>query len=329
MRVDGHCPLGPEDALFAHDLRARAFGFLVADRLGQGEELVVFQGVGEVAGEKLEEQHPERVGIAGGGDGEAPDLLGAGVAQGQGHLARGGGLAESFVERSGHQAFGDTEVENPRLSDRVDQDVARFEIAVHHEALVGERDRRADLGEEAQPVSDREPPVVAPGVDGLAVDILHGEVGNAIAGGTTVEDSRDVRVIEVGQDLAFSVEPLQELRVVGVFLAPGLEQVGPDQLQGDLLLEVVAPAGEEDGAHASLVDPFQELVGADPIAGRRDRHRERQVRRWLGAFAGNLLLEQVVGLGAVFEQGLDFTPQLSVVSAGLREIWLAVVLRAA
>ncbi len=51
--------------------------------------------------------------------------------------------------------------------------------------------------------------VVAIFRDGLTFDQFHHEVGYAIAGGAAIEKTRDIRMVEAGQELALIFEAAQ------------------------------------------------------------------------------------------------------------------------
>ena len=134
------------------------------------------------------------------------------------------------------------------------QDVAGLEVAVDDQVLVGEVDGRADLPEELQALAHRQLPVVAVLVDRPPLDVLHDEVGAAVLGGAAVEQLGDVRMVEVGEDLALGAEAADDL--VGVHAAP-------DELDRDPLLEL-------------LVGPLRQV---DRRPCRRGRSRARSGRR--------------------------------------------------
>ena len=102
------------------------------------------------------------------------------------------------------------------------------------QVLVGVLHRAADLAEELDPVPQREPVRLAPAVDGLPLDELHGEVGLPVVAHAAVEQGRDVAMIEPRQD------------------PPLLQEAAPHQgrgprplhhLDGDALAEVVVDSG--------------------------------------------------------------------------------------
>ena len=49
-----------------------------------------------------------------------------------------------------------------------------------------------------------------PGVDGLPLDQLHDEIGCPVFGGAGVNQTADVGVIEVGEDLALALEAFDD-----------------------------------------------------------------------------------------------------------------------
>jgi hypothetical protein len=74
--------------------------------------------------------------------------------------------------------------------------------------------RGADVGEEAEPRVESRARAVAPLGDGEAVHVFHHEVRPAVVEDAAVEEARDVRVHEAGEDLALGEEALVQ-RVVG------------------------------------------------------------------------------------------------------------------
>ena len=70
------------------------------------------------------------------------------------------------------------------------------------EVLVRVLHRVADRAEQLEPLARRQLPASSQySVDRLAVDVLHHEVGLPVVGRAAVEEPRDVRVLEPGQDL--------------------------------------------------------------------------------------------------------------------------------
>ena len=117
---------------------------------------------------------------------------------------------------------------------------------------MGEAHRRTHRAEELQALHHRQPAAGAEAVDGLALHVFHGEVGQAVRRGTAVEQLGDVGVVEGGQDLALGAEAADQLLAVGL---------RTQQLEGHLLLELVVRAGGQVyRAHAAasqqVLDPI-------------------------------------------------------------------------
>jgi hypothetical protein len=89
---------------------------------------------------------------------------------------------------------------------------------MHHEALVRVLHGRTHLLDECEPCRDRQRPFVAPIRDGGAIDILHGQKRASVIGGAAVEQARDVRMLERGEDLSLAMEARQH--VVRIHTAP-------------------------------------------------------------------------------------------------------------
>ncbi len=134
------------------------------------------------------------------------------------------------------QQLRDTEVQELHLAVGGHEDVAGLEVAMHHQVLVGVMDRLADGAEEAQPLGDRQPALVAVPVDRGARHVLHGEVREAQLGDAGVEQAGDVGVLEAGEDPALEEEAPHPV-------ARG-ETAFADQLEGDPLLDVLVARRE-------------------------------------------------------------------------------------
>ena len=113
----------------------------------------------------------------------------------------------------------------------------------------------ADLPEESQAFGNRHPPLVAEAVDGKPLYVLHHKVGQPIVCRSSVEKTRDVRVIEGSQNLAlFAKTAEDEIRV-----HPAL-----DELDGDAATEfAIAALGQIDCAHPAAPDLAHNAVSAD------------------------------------------------------------------
>jgi hypothetical protein len=147
------------------------------------------------------------------GDRLAADLLGAGVL-GRHRQPSGARQVDRYRHQFGVEEFGDAEVEELRGPVGGDEDIAGLEIAVDDEVLVGDLDGLAHLAEQDEAPSDRQAVLVAVAVDRDTLDVLHHEVRQAVVGGAAVEQPRDVRVVDGGQDLALGAEATDD--VLGV-----------------------------------------------------------------------------------------------------------------
>src|SRR6185436_17800194 len=100
------------------------------------------------------------------------------------------------------------------------------------------------------------PPTVI--CDRLAINKFHHEVRPSVLGRAAVEEARNVRMIERGQNLPLAHETLtHKIRI----------HPPPDELDGDLLLElIVIPHGFINCTHPAAPDHTRETVRADAVA---------------------------------------------------------------
>src|SRR5258708_38747133 len=95
-------------------------------------------------------------------------------------------------------------------------------------------------------------------IDGLAIDAFHREVLPALLRRPTVDEPRDVGMLQVCQDLALGLEALDHELRAGPF---------PAQLDRHLLLVlVVIPDRPVDRPHASVADLAQHAIRPDVTA---------------------------------------------------------------
>ncbi len=107
------------------------------------------------------------------------------------------------------------------------------------------------------------------GGDRDARDQLERQVGAALGGDAGVEELRDVRVAEPGQDVALAAEALRD-RAAG--------EMGVGELEGDAaLVGAVAPRGEPDDPHAAASELTFEGVGTDLLTGARSGIARRRI----------------------------------------------------
>ncbi len=151
-----------------------------------------------------------------------------------------------------------SEVEELQGAIAGDQDVGGLQVAVDDEVLVSGVHCRADTAKQGEPLADGKPVPFAVLVDRHAVDVLHDKVWNAIVRRPAVQQPGDVAVVQPRQDLALGLQP--------IVVRPG-DEAGPDELDGDLLLIVVAALGEVDVAHAAAAQTPQQPPGPQNLAG--------------------------------------------------------------
>ena len=130
------------------------------------------QRIGVAAGEELVEEHAQRIDVRGRGQRQPLDLLRARIGRRQQPHLR----PRRQRKLLGIEELRDPEVEQLGDPVRRHQQVARLQVAVHHQALVGVLDGAAGGDEEIEPLAQRRPPAGAPQVDRLALDALHDEV---------------------------------------------------------------------------------------------------------------------------------------------------------
>ncbi len=123
------------------------------------------------------------------------------------------------------------------------------------QALVGVLHRPAEQQEELQALRRVELPQLGILAERHPFHVFHDEVGEAVGGGAAIEQARDVRMVEPGEDLPLGAEaPHDRLGVHPAF----------QDLERDTFVERVVVAHREiNRAHAALAELAHEAVGAD------------------------------------------------------------------
>ena len=263
------------------------------------------QVVGQAAGQELVEHHAQGIDVARGGQGLAADLFRTGVVRG--HETPGGDRHRRVgAGQLGADQLGDAEVDQLGHAVDPDQDVAGLEVAVDHHVLVRELHGVADLPEQRDALAQAVAVVVAVGVDRLAVDELHDEVGQAVLGAAGIQQAGDGLVLaEHGQDLHLRAEaPEQVARGHGA----------PQHLDRDLMAELGLTHGEVDVAHAAAALQALHPVGAELLADEGILGRGLSIE---GLGEPRRLLEEAARFGALMvpQQTLNFGAQREIAIA--------------
>ena len=109
---------------------------------------------------------------------------------------------------------------------------------------------------------------VAVRVDGDAIDVFHDDVGGAVRQGAAVHEMRDVRVIELRQDLALDLDPRMD--------SAG-ERAAVDHLDGHLLIEFrIRALGEVHLAHAADTQGAQHAIRPYSVSFHDLKHAPRR-----------------------------------------------------
>jgi hypothetical protein len=169
---------------------------------------------------------------------------------------------------------GEAEVEDADAAVVADHDVGGLEVAVDEAGGVGGGEALAGLAEHGGELGEGPALALEPGVQGHAVDELHGDVDLAAEGADLV-DADDVGVRQPGHGLGLAQEA-----GAGQVLA-GL---GVEQLDGDLAVELLVVGGIDD-AGAAAAELAQDGEAADRggrgalLGARGGRGRARGRRR--------------------------------------------------
>src|SRR5688572_4685337 len=192
------------------------------------------------------------------------------------------------------EQLGDAEVEKLWHLVSGDENVRWLQVAVDDKMLVRIGDGCADLSEQSQALVERQLTSAAVLIDRFAVDMLHHEIREAVAGGAAIEKPCDVWMVEPGENLPFMAKPL-EYRV-GIHSAL-------NQLDGDAHVELrIAALGQVDGSHPATAKFADDAIDTD-LASIRQRRRDMLDPRNRVAHEGARLrmpLEQALELGLQF-----------------------------
>ena len=237
----------------AGDRRARTHRLRFADDAHDVGRRAAGEPIRQPAGEQFVEQHAERVDVGGRGHRLAANLLGAGVFR-RHQLQAGRGRRERLARELGIQQLGDAEVQQLGRAIGDHEHVGRLDVAVDDQVLVRVLDGGADVTKELQARGGVEPVRVAVVDDRLAFDVLHREVRPAVRRAATVEQARDERMLEAGENLPLVAEAADD--AVGVHAA--LEHLD----RHALLERIIVADAEIHGAHAAMADLANQAIRA-------------------------------------------------------------------
>jgi len=218
-------------------------------RFARARQTFVGAGAGRFVGEHFIEQQAETVDIGRGTDRIAATLLRTRISRREPWHAGLCGAVAGITEQ-----LGDAEIQQHRFAVRAHEYVRRLEIAMDHQTLMRELHRPADFLDQAQAVGERQIACAAEFIDRLALDVFHDEIGLAVSRAAAVEQSCDVRMAEIGEDLPLAPYALGRIAC----------RNAAQQLDRDVTMKTVVGAlGEEHGAHAAAADFLDQLVRAE------------------------------------------------------------------
>ena len=189
-----------------------------------------------------------------------------------------------FFGHSRLEQLGDAEVEQLGLALRSDEDVRRFQVAVHHQLGMGVRHRLHHLAEQLQALAYAWHSARCPHIDAFAFDDLQRQPRLPVGGHAGVVEARDV-----GCDSAASISRSRASLSTKSGVPPGaVRQLQRNGARG----QHIGALGQPHRGHAAVAQLTDQPIGADPL-----RHRRRRCER------AGLDLRQPVRQDAAFGHG--------------------------
>ena len=180
---------------------------------------------------------------------------------------------------------------------------------MNDEVLVRIGDCRAYLAEERQAFGRGERIRVAVGVDRFAVHVFHDEIRESVVGRPAVDQARDIRMIELRQNLPLGAETPDDIVRV---------EPAPNDLDRDLFpILVVRSRGQVNGAQSAAADLADESVGAELPAD--ESARPPAVGKQIARNCEGRFFDEAAGLFVRFEERIDFSAEIVVAAAFLVE----------
>ena len=162
------------------------------------------------------------------------------------------------------QKFCNAEIQQFGYAGRRHQNIRGLQVPMHDEVLVGVMDGGAHGLKQPEPGGNIQAVGVAEGVDGDAIDVFHDDVHGAVRQSAAVQEMRDVRMIELSEDLALDPEPR---------LDSSRQRPAVNDFDGYLLLELrVRPLGKENLPHAAHAQGAQHPIRSDASSGHFQEH---------------------------------------------------------
>src|SRR6516165_3919261 len=158
--------------------------------------------------QQLKKQNAQRIDIGHRGYFLAEQLLRTGVVRSHQSLPTLGWRQFAGNEFR-RQGLRDSEINELNNAFGRNQYVARLDIAMDHQFLMGIMDGGAYRPEQLDALPDRQAAGLARECDRLTLDVLHHDVRAAILAVATVQDRSDIWVSESRKDLPFGSKPLQ------------------------------------------------------------------------------------------------------------------------
>ncbi|HOX71936.1 hypothetical protein [Dokdonella sp.] len=144
--------------------------------------------------------------IRGGGDITPLALLGGGV--GGGHRRQ----RPRLLSRLRVKQTRNSKVQQAWPSVRIDQEVCWLQVPVYHQIAMRKCHRFANGHEQAHARGNIQLASLAPDINPLPIDVLHGKPWAAIGSDTAIDQMRDVRVRESRENLSLSKETARKFR---------------------------------------------------------------------------------------------------------------------
>ncbi|MBA8887615.1 hypothetical protein FHW12_001829 [Dokdonella fugitiva] len=240
------------------DHRARQPWRRVQDAVHHGVRIEAVDVDRACAAGKLAQQHAERVDVGRDADRVLPELFRGGRMRRQEDTGRG---RLAVIGRPVHDPHRDAEVEQLGEAVVPHQHVGRLDVAMHDELCVCVLDGGTDVEEEREAGAQRQRTLVAMARDRRAFDVLHREIRGAVLCGAGVDEARDVRVLQRGEQAVLAREARR-----GV----GAETCARDEFERDPLRDrIVVAFGEVDHAHAAAREFPHDAECAEAGSGHR------------------------------------------------------------